>query len=451
MTTMRVRSWLAMLAVLMMAAPAPGASGAGTADERELRRLKEELWPRAYREGDVALLDSILAAEFRLIAPDGSWSDKAKELDEVAHSRWVNRSFRFEIRRLEVFENGTAIVAGRGVVLGPESDPAGGYQYQSSNVLIRRDGRWQAIASHVSGYRTLTPAELATEGMPSGTAPPGCAATAEERARLLALASSGFAVSDDGERQRRALELSDCLGDPDPALRDGVAFGALSTWLRAGILDELTRRALAERLLLQVEADEDAAGFRRPFAALALSEVARADRLAPSLPDALRRRIVEAAARFLATTRDRRGFDDAQGWRHAVAHGADLVLQLGLHPATTAGEAGRLCEALATQIAPEGVAWVHGEPERLARAVFFIHQRGLVEDAFWDAWFAGVGSPAPQATWAASFTSAAGLARRHDALAFLHALAFAARANPGPASDRLAALAHRELVRVQGG
>ncbi|MBZ0101049.1 MAG: DUF2785 domain-containing protein [Thermoanaerobaculia bacterium] len=307
------------------------------------------------------------------------------------------------------------------------------------------------IRSWLAMLAVLMMAAPAPGASGAGTAPPGCAATAEERAGLLALAGSGFAVSDDAERQRRALELSDCLGDPDPALRDGVAFGALSTWLRAGALDESTRRALAERLLSQVEADEDAAGFRRPFAALALSEVARADRLAPSLPDALRRRVVEAAARFLATTRDRRGFDDVQGWRHAVAHGADLVLQLGLHPATTAGEAGRLCEALATQIAPEGVAWVHGEPERLARAVYFIHQRGLVEDAFWSAWFAAVGSPAPQASWAESFTSAAGLARRHDVLAFLHALAFAARANPGPASDRLAELAHRELVRVQGG
>ena len=124
-------------------------------DKSELRRLKEDLWPRAYREGDAALLGRILASEFQMVDPDGNWSDKAKELDYVSKHKTKNRSFRFEIRRLEVFENGTAVVAGRGVVIGPESDPNGGYEYQSSNILIKRDGRWQAIASHVSGVRPI--------------------------------------------------------------------------------------------------------------------------------------------------------------------------------------------------------------------------------------------------------------------------------------------------------
>jgi len=130
--------------------------------KNELRRLKEDLWPRAYREGDAGLLGRILASEFQMVDPDGNWSDKAKELDYVSKHKTKNRSFRFEIRRLDVFENGTAVVAGRGVVIGPESDPNGGYEYQSSNILIKRDGRWQAIASHVSGVRPITVAGAKT-------------------------------------------------------------------------------------------------------------------------------------------------------------------------------------------------------------------------------------------------------------------------------------------------
>lgn len=436
---------------LMAGSVAPALATDVATDEAELREIKEKLWPRAYREGDAELLDRLLADEFRLIGPDGEWSDKASELEGVTRHRWVNRSFRFEIRRLEVFENGTAVVAGRGVVLGPESDPGGGYQYQSSNVLIRRAGRWQAIASHVSGVRELTPEELAAEGAVDARADGACAPDPEARAGLLALAAAGFEIADGAERQRRALEIATCLGDPDPELRDGVAFTGLSTWLRSGAIDPPTRLALAERLVPWIEADEDAAGFRRPFAAVALSEVARADRLAPSLPDPLRRRMVEAAARFLETTRDYRGFDADAGWRHAVAHGADLVLQLGLHPALTVGEGQRLLAALATQVAPPGTSYVFGEPERLARALFFVHRRGLLDDAFWDAWFAAVAAPAPLADWSEAFASAAGLSRRHDLVAFLNAIAFAARANPGDASDRLAELAHRESMRIERG
>lgn len=152
-------AWIPL--ALSLASAGGGPPEAGRSDAELLRELKQVLWPRAYREGDPQLLDRILAKEFQLINPAGEWSDKAKELDYVAKHRYKNRSFRFEIRRLDVFENGTAVVAGRGVVIGPESDPEGGYEYQSTNVLIRRDGRWQAIASHVSGVRELDPAEIA--------------------------------------------------------------------------------------------------------------------------------------------------------------------------------------------------------------------------------------------------------------------------------------------------
>ena len=445
----RTTVWLVMTAVAL-ALPGWGRAAASAADEQELRTLKQELWPKAYREGDAALLDSLLAAEFQLVDPSGGVSTKAQELAHVAREKWVNRSFRFEIDRLDVFENGTAVVAGRGVVVGPASDPGGGYHYRSSNVLIRRDGRWQAIASHVSGVEPLPAAELAAAGGGPAAASTG-GGGGDGRAALIAWGEGGAAVADAEERRRRALELAGCLGDADPAVRDALAFATLSRWLRAGELDAAARLALAEALLPLVEAGEDAAGFQRSFAALALSEVARADRLAPGLPPAVRTRLVDAAAHFLATTRDHRGFADGTGWRHAVAHGADLVLQLGLHPATTADEAQRLLAALATQLAPDGVAYTAGEPERFARAVFFVHGKGVLDAAWWDRWFAAVGDPAPLETWGAAYESEAGLARRHDVVAVLHALAFAAAANPGEASGRIGELAHRELMRLQGG
>jgi len=125
----------------------------GDADEATLRHLKEALWPKAYAEQDVALLDSILADEFRLIDADGNWFTKCDELDYIRNNPPGYDSLDFRIKRLEVFENGTAIVAGEGTVRG--SDAAGSYvsTYQSTNVLIKRDGRWRAISSHVSGVK----------------------------------------------------------------------------------------------------------------------------------------------------------------------------------------------------------------------------------------------------------------------------------------------------------
>lgn len=122
-------------------------------DKAALRRIKEVDWPKAYREQDPQLLDRILASEFQMIDADGAWSSKAEELQYVRKHKPSYDSFRFDIQRLEIFENDSAVVAGTGII----TDRRGGNQvvtkYQSTNIFIKRDGRWQAIASHVSGVK----------------------------------------------------------------------------------------------------------------------------------------------------------------------------------------------------------------------------------------------------------------------------------------------------------
>ena len=44
---------------------------------------------------------------------------------------------------------------------------------------------------------------------------------------------------------------------------------------------------------------------------------------------------VDAAARYLQSVRDYRGFDEREGWRHGVAHGSDLIWQLAVNPRTS--------------------------------------------------------------------------------------------------------------------
>jgi Domain of unknown function (DUF4440) len=124
-------------------------------DKTRLRELKEVLWPKAYREQDPALLAQILADEFESIDAGGNRSTKTEELDYVRKNKPSYDWFRFVIRRLQIFENRTAVVSGTGYI---ETKPKEGKkgskaEYQSSNVFIERDGRWQAISSHVSGIK----------------------------------------------------------------------------------------------------------------------------------------------------------------------------------------------------------------------------------------------------------------------------------------------------------
>ena len=83
-----------------------------------------------------------------------------------------------------------------------------------------------------------------------------CALAAEAAADLARWKASGFVVADRAQRNQRALALADCLGDADPQLRDGIAFEALSHWMRGKQLDGDGLRALQANLFRQLDGDD---------------------------------------------------------------------------------------------------------------------------------------------------------------------------------------------------
>jgi hypothetical protein len=258
--------------------------------------------------------------------------------------------------------------------------------------------------------------------------------------QLQALREGAFSLEDAQRRNALALGLVDCLGDADPAVRDGIGYEGLSAWMRAKALAPETLAALRERLQYELNAPpEDASGVRQPFVALVLSEVVRTDRVAPWLTPEQRAALVRDAAAYLAGVRDYRGFIDGEGWRHGVAHGSDLALQLAVNPAVDRDQLDALLAAVRAQVvAADGHAYIHGEPGRLARVVFFAAQRDLHDKAHWDGWLKDVAAPGPLGDWGKAFTSEAGLARLHDTRAFLQALlALTVRTDDAALRERL--------------
>ena len=66
-------------------------------------------------------------------------------LRRIAENQWNPGSFEYRIERLDIYDGRVAVIDGTGI--------AEKYRFKSSNVLIKQDGEWRAIASHVSGYR----------------------------------------------------------------------------------------------------------------------------------------------------------------------------------------------------------------------------------------------------------------------------------------------------------
>jgi hypothetical protein len=281
----------------------------------------------------------------------------------------------------------------------------------------------QLLAATVVAFAVIVPARADT-----GACPPA----GYDRARLEALKQAGWELDSADERNRLARALTGCLASPDPVLRDRVAFEALAHWLRARLLGDATMLALADDLEPRLAAPEGA-GLERPFAALALSEVARADRVQAFLTPARRARLLEASIAYFSAVRDYRGFDEIEGWRHGVAHGADLLLQLSLNAALGKPQLERIRDAIAGQVSPPGHFYVYGEPERLARPIIYMAQRGLIPESEWTRWFAQF-QPARDADL---FSSQAGLAQRHNVNAFLQSVWINARLSEDEADDAL--------------
>lgn len=251
-----------------------------------------------------------------------------------------------------------------------------------------------------------------------------CPPAGMSREQLVELKSHEFAVADDSRRQSLALDLLACLGSTDAQLRDGIAFEALSTWMRGKKVSAATVTTMLEQLLAQLAPDSpDPAGVQRPFAALVLAEVVRFDRIEQFMTDRQLQQLVDASTRYLQSIRDYRGFDEREGWRHGVAHTSDVMLQLAVSPRTSKAQLDQMLAAIATQVAPAGEHYyIYGEGDRLAQAVFYVAKRKLHTADEWRKWFEQVTAPAPLASWGDAWTSQRGIAKRHNTWQFLTTL-----------------------------
>ncbi|HMT40775.1 MAG TPA: DUF2785 domain-containing protein [Sphingorhabdus sp.] len=274
-----------------------------------------------------------------------------------------------------------------------------------------------------------------------------CAPLGKNKAALQALKRAGWPIDDEAERHRFVLALADCNGAPDPEVRDGLAFEATQHLLRKGLISDATLAQLSAKLQAQL-VELDKSGFRRSFAALNLSEIARTDRVKAWMTPEQRAQMVTAAVDYMRSIRDYRGFDKVGGYRHAVAHTADLMMQLALNPAVDKEDLARMRDAIAVQVAPASASYITGEPERLARPILFMAQRGVFTDQEWFDWLAQFAGPGALGSWDNAFQSEAGLARRHNVTAFLSAIYVNAQASGADALKSLAAGAMEALKKL---
>ncbi|MGH3370318.1 MAG: DUF2785 domain-containing protein, partial [Nocardioidaceae bacterium] len=137
--------------------------------------------------------------------------------------------------------------------------------------------------------------------------------------------ADGLRVPEDRPLAELTTELTTMLGDPDPAVRDDLAYATLVTWVAEGVYDDLLE-GLGDGMCAGLGVGLGETGtdtvFRRSFSVLALAACIERDTAAHLVPA---ERIVkwgDRVASWFIRERDLRGFVPGKGWAHAVAHGA---------------------------------------------------------------------------------------------------------------------------------
>ena len=120
-----------------------------TKDEVVLAALQQAL-AQAWISGDRATIDRIIAPDWRSTGPDGRMTDRAGVLADVFETR------RHRIHRVEIDDvtarvfGDAAVVTGRTHGVGEFEGAAYDVVIRFTDTFVRRDGRWQAVASHAS-------------------------------------------------------------------------------------------------------------------------------------------------------------------------------------------------------------------------------------------------------------------------------------------------------------
>jgi hypothetical protein len=140
-------------ALLFGAGGRPALSPLATAvpvdDEAVLVELQQVL-AAAWTSGDRAAIERIIAPGWTSTGPDGSLTDRATVLAQVFETG-AHRIRRLEIDDVEARVFGdAAVVTGRTHGVGEFNDTPYDVVIRFTDTFVRRDGRWQAVASHAS-------------------------------------------------------------------------------------------------------------------------------------------------------------------------------------------------------------------------------------------------------------------------------------------------------------
>jgi hypothetical protein len=162
----KLRGSFLAASVMFLALAAPGARAADDAKDKvqdkaldikdkaaETKAIVklEQQWAQAMIKKDVDFLKSVLDLDFTAVDDSGELANRTKVLEEVKKEEEGVKLISAEVRDVSVrFYGPTAIAVGMATIKYKIEDEEVSSDYRFTDVWVKRDAKWIAVASHYS-------------------------------------------------------------------------------------------------------------------------------------------------------------------------------------------------------------------------------------------------------------------------------------------------------------
>jgi len=124
-------------------------SVAQTPAEKDVLQFERDAC-KPFLDADVAALERVLMPDFTLTLSNGEVSTRANEINELRSGKVHYDVFENYDMTARLYEDNTAVVIGKTRVKGISEGKPFDRVVQFTDTLVKRDGRWQLAAGHVS-------------------------------------------------------------------------------------------------------------------------------------------------------------------------------------------------------------------------------------------------------------------------------------------------------------
>ena len=143
-----VLNTLSVVAVCLSLARAMAAEEKAGNDEQIIKQLEQE-WADALLKRDQAAIDRIRSADWVLTDPEGALIAKAQADADLKSGTVKFESIKLDELKVRV-DGDTAVVHGLETRKSSYKGKDTSGQYRFTDVFVKRNGRWQAVATHLT-------------------------------------------------------------------------------------------------------------------------------------------------------------------------------------------------------------------------------------------------------------------------------------------------------------